>query len=88
MSTAEAVSVYFQTAIDSYYYSDGKITADKLVQNIKGAVIKENRDDLSKLKNYFGTVVKKRSRKRGVIMDRLLRGEKQPEIKEEIKKID
>ena len=65
MSTAEAVSVYFQTAIDSYYYSDGKITADKLVQNIKGAVIKENRDDLSKLKNYFGTVVKKRAEKEG-----------------------
>lgn len=65
MSTAEAVSVYFQTAIDSYYYTDGKITADKLVQNIKGAVIKENRDDLSKLKNYFGTVVKKRAEKEG-----------------------
>lgn len=65
MSTAEAVSVYFQTAIDSYYYSDGKITTDKLVQNIKGAVIKENREDLSKLKNYFNTVVKKRAEKEG-----------------------
>lgn len=65
MSTAEAVSVYFQTAIDSYYYADSKITIDKLVQNIKGAVIKENRDDLVKLRNYFNTVVKRRAEKEG-----------------------
>lgn len=67
MSTAEAVSVYFQTAINSYYYDDGKVTVDKLVQNIKGAVIKENRDDLIKLKNYFDTVVKKRAEKEGLL---------------------
>lgn len=65
MSTAEAVSVYYQSAINSYYYEDGKITVDKLVQNIKGAIIKENKDDLSKLKNYFNTVVKKRAEKEG-----------------------
>lgn len=65
MSTAEAVSVYFQTAINSYYYEEGKLTVDKLVQNIKGAVIKENKDDLIKLKNYFNTVVKKRAEKEG-----------------------
>lgn len=65
MSTAEAVSVYYQTAINTYYYGDGKVTADKLVQNIKGAVMKENKDDLGKLKNYFNTVVKKRAEKEG-----------------------
>lgn len=65
MSTAEAVSVYFQTAINSYYYDDGSITMDKLVQNVKGAVMKENADDLNKLKSYFNTVVKKRSEKEG-----------------------
>jgi len=65
MSTAEAVSVYYQTAINSYYYDEEKITMNKLVQNIKGAVIKENKDDLQKLRNYFNTVVKKRSEKEG-----------------------
>lgn len=65
MSTAEAVSVYFQTAMDSYYYGDGNITADKLVQNIKGAVVKENSDDVKKLKNYFDVVIKKRADKNG-----------------------
>ena len=67
MSTAEAVSVYFQTAIDSYYYGNGKITADKLVQNIKGAVVKENTEDIGKLKSYFNTVVKKRADKEGAL---------------------
>lgn len=67
MSTAEAVSVYFQTALHSYYYEEGKLTTDKLVQNIKGAVIKENKDDLAKLKNYFNTVVKKRAEKEGCL---------------------
>lgn len=65
MSTAEAVSVYFQTAMDGYYYGDKKITGEKLVQNIKGAVIKENRDDLAKLKNYINSVVKKRAENEG-----------------------
>lgn len=65
MSTAEAVSVYFQTAIHSYYYDDGKVVVEDLVQNIKGAVLKENKEDLTKLKNYFNTVVKKRAEKEG-----------------------
>lgn len=67
MSTAEAVSVYYQTAINSYYYELNTITMDKLVQNIKGAVMKENRDDLEKLKNYFNTVIKKRAEKEGAL---------------------
>lgn len=65
MSTAEAVSVYFQTAIDGYYYGDEKIRGDKLVQNIKGAVIKENREDLVKLRSYINSVVKKRAENEG-----------------------
>ncbi|QZY56177.1 ATP-binding protein [Crassaminicella profunda] len=65
MSTAEAVSVYFQSAMSAYYYDDGKMSMDRTVQNILGAVIKENREDLNKLKNYFTLVVKSRSVKEG-----------------------
>lgn len=65
MSTAEAVSVYFQTAMDMYYYGDSKITGEKLMENIKGAVIKENKDDLAKLKSYINSVVKKRAENEG-----------------------
>ena len=53
MSTAEAVSVYYQSMMNSYYYGESQINVDGLVQNIIGAVAKETRDDLEKLKNYF-----------------------------------
>ncbi|WFD09722.1 AAA family ATPase [Tepidibacter hydrothermalis] len=65
MSTAEAVSVYFQSAMSAYYYDDGNMSMDRVVQNILGAVMKENRDDLNKIKNYFTLVVKQRSTKEG-----------------------
>lgn len=67
MSTAEAVSVYFQTALQAYYYEEGKVLPTHLVQNIKGAVLKENKEDLVKLKDYFNTVVKKRADKEGAL---------------------
>lgn len=67
MSTAEAVSVYYQTALQSYYYEEGKVTPAKLIENIKGAVLKENKEDLGKLKDYFNTVIKKRAEKEGVL---------------------
>lgn len=65
MSTAEAVSVYCQSAMSSFYYSDGKISMDAMVQNILGAVVKENREDLEKLKSYFNVVIKAKSLKEG-----------------------
>ena len=61
MSTAEAVSVYYQTMMTSYYYGDSNIGLDSMVQNILGAVAKENRDDLEKLRNYFNVIVKYRA---------------------------
>lgn len=76
MSTAEAVSVYYQTAMNAYYYETGRVTPEKLVPNIKGAVLKENKDDLEKLKNYFGTVIKKRSEKEGGLWKNYYEGRK------------
>lgn len=60
MSTAEAVSLYFQSALTSYYY-DESISMDILAQNIKAAVLKESQDDLPRLKNYWNTVIKNRA---------------------------
>lgn len=61
MSTAEAVSVYYQSMMNSYYYGESQINVDGLVQNIIGAVAKETRDDLEKLKNYFNVIVKSKA---------------------------
>ena len=65
MSTAEAVSVYYQTALTGYYYDKSQISVDNVVQNLMGAVVKENRDDVAKLKAYFNSVVKTRSKDKG-----------------------
>ncbi len=67
MSTAEAVSVYFQSALDAEYYGNGIISMNKLTENLLGAVMKESRDDLPKLKEYFNGAVKLRADKYGGI---------------------
>lgn len=65
MSTAEAVSVYYQTMISGYYYGNGQMDVDCLVQNLVGALSKENKEDLTKVKEYFNTVIKDKSNKEG-----------------------
>ena len=58
MSTAEAVSVYYQTMMTAYYYGDSRMDMGCLVQNLVGAVQKENGEDMEKLRSYFQTVVR------------------------------
>ena len=53
MSTAEAVSVYYQTMMTAYYYGDAHMDIGCLVQNLMGAVQKENKDDLEKLRSQW-----------------------------------
>ena len=65
MSTAEAVSVFYQTISHSWYYGNGKTDIKILTENLLGAVCKENKDDLEKLKAYFRTAVKEKSSKVG-----------------------
>ncbi len=65
MSTAEAVSVYYQTISHAWYYGDGTADMCILTENLLGAVCKENKDDLEKLKAYFRTAVKEKAKKVG-----------------------
>jgi len=65
MSTAEAVSVYYQTMITGYYYGEGHMNVDCLVQNLLGAIAKENKDDLEKVKGYFNTIIRDKSSREG-----------------------
>ncbi len=65
MSTAEAVSVFYQTMLTGYYYGDGAMDVNCLVQTLVGAISKENKDDLEKVKGYFSTVIKDKSNKEG-----------------------
>jgi MoxR-like ATPase len=65
MSTAEAVSVALQASLDAFYYSDGKLSPEHVGRHLVGAVIKDNPDDLKKLKHYFDVVVRQRSKDKG-----------------------
>ena len=67
MSTAEAVSVFYQTLSHAWYYGDGKINLRNMTENLLGAVCKENKTDLEALKGYFNCAVKEKSKKDGVL---------------------
>lgn len=67
MSTAEAVSVYFQTLCHAWYYGNGVMELPVLTENLLGAVCKENRDDLERLRGYFSTAVKAKGKNEGGI---------------------
>ncbi|NJK36487.1 MAG: AAA family ATPase [Oscillatoriales cyanobacterium RM2_1_1] len=61
MSTAEAVSVGYAAGIHAYYYNQGDINPEHLVQSLKGAVVKDAVEDLKKLDHYLNHVVKNRT---------------------------
>jgi MoxR-like ATPase len=65
LSTAEAVSVGYAGGLDAYYYGDKELSSNALVRHLAGAVIKDNADDLKRLRHYFDTVVQQRSQDKG-----------------------
>ncbi|HEY6727384.1 MAG TPA: AAA family ATPase [Polyangiaceae bacterium] len=60
LSTAEAVSTGCAAALHAYYYADGNPAPVHLVRHLVGTVLKDNPDDLKKVRHYFDHVVKKR----------------------------
>ena len=60
MSTAEAVSVGYAAGIHAYYYGNGRVTPDHLVQSLIGSALKEAADDVKKLRHYFDQAVRAR----------------------------
>jgi MoxR-like ATPase len=64
MSTAEAVSVTLSAALDAHHYGTGRLGPAQLGRHVAGAVLKDNPDDLKKLKHYFDVVVQRRAKER------------------------
>lgn len=60
LSTAEAVSTACAAGIHAYFYDDGEVRPQHVVQHLVGTVLKDNQDDLGKVRHYFEHVVKKR----------------------------
>jgi MoxR-like ATPase len=65
MSTAEAVSVAMTAGLDAFYYGERQLTPHFVARHLAGAVLKDNTEDLKRLKHYFDVVVKQRSKKSG-----------------------
>jgi MoxR-like ATPase len=76
MSTAEAVSVGMSAGLDAYYYGEGTLRPGHIVRHLGGAVLKDNPDDLKKLRHYFDVVIKQRSQKEGGLWTELLEARK------------
>lgn len=63
MSTAEAVSVGFNSALYASFFGDSRVDPEHVVINLAGTVVKDNADDLKVLRNYWDVAVKPRAQK-------------------------
>ena len=61
MSTAEAVSVGVSAGLDATYFGENTIQPEHVVKNLIGTVLKDDREDEKKLREYFEVVIKKRA---------------------------
>jgi hypothetical protein len=61
LSTAEAISVLFNSGILAQSFGAGSVTAGDITRSLVGAIAKENPDDVKILREYLETVAKTRS---------------------------
>lgn len=61
LSTAEAISVLFNSGILAQSFGNGKVTAQEIARSLVGAVAKEGSEDLKAVREYCETVAKGRS---------------------------
>lgn len=57
LSTAEAVSVAHATSLNAWYYGDGRMTIEQLMNHIVGSALKDHPEDRRRLMHYFETEV-------------------------------
>ncbi len=62
MSTAEAVAVGHSAALDAAYFGNARLDSSHIARQIVGTILKDNPDDVKKLKQYFDVVVKTRGK--------------------------
>jgi MoxR-like ATPase len=60
LSTAEAISVLFNSGILAQHFGNGKVTPEELSRSLVGAIAKEGGEDLKAVREYCETVAKAR----------------------------
>lgn len=63
MSSAEAFNVAYASALEGYYLGDKSLSAAAVAKQIIGVVLKDNADDIKRIRFYMDNVVKERARK-------------------------
>jgi MoxR-like ATPase len=61
LSTAEAISVLFNSGILAQHFGAGKVTPEDLSRSLVGAIAKESADDIKAVREYCETVAKGRA---------------------------
>ncbi len=62
MSTAEAVAVGHSAALDAAYFGNSRLESGHIARQIVGTILKDNPEDVKKLRQYFDVVVKSRGK--------------------------
>ena len=63
MSTAEAVNIAHAAALEARYFGQGRLGPRELANQLQGVVLKDNPEDIKRLRHYFDTVVRERARR-------------------------
>jgi hypothetical protein len=61
LSTAEAIGVALDAALDARFFGSGKVEPGDIARNMIGSIVKEDLSDLAVLKEYVVLVAKKRA---------------------------
>jgi len=63
MSTSEEISLLFDSAIYAKFFGDENVTPNHIAMNIVEAIVKDDKENLPKLREYFDLVAKTRGSK-------------------------
>jgi MoxR-like ATPase len=63
MSTAEAVSVGFHSALYASFFGEGAVRPEHVAIHLAGAAVKDNADDIKALRSYWQVAVKPRAQR-------------------------
>ncbi|OMQ25488.1 ATP-binding protein [Serratia oryzae] len=62
MSSAEAVNIAYACALEAHYLGDGVLNAGAVARQLIGVVLKDNADDIKRIRYYMDNVARERAR--------------------------
>ncbi len=62
MSTAEAVNIAYACALEAHYLGNGTLNAGAVARQLIGVVLKDNADDIKRMRYYIDNVARERAK--------------------------